>query len=92
MKTFIILCTLVVVVFGRPEVQYTDKYDTVNLDEILDNKKVLEPFIKCGLELGKCSPEGRELKCKLKCNLKREMHRLKENLLSCSHFWKNDDK
>ncbi|CAB3231653.1 unnamed protein product [Arctia plantaginis] len=66
MKTFIILCTLAVVVFGRPEDHYTDKYDTINLDEILDNRRLLEPYIKCGLELGKCSPEGKELKSHIK--------------------------
>lgn len=62
MKTFIVLALFAVVaVSARPE-QYTDKYDNVNIDEILNNKRLLVPYLKCILEQGKCSADGKELK------------------------------
>ncbi|PZC77868.1 allergen Tha p 1 [Helicoverpa armigera] len=62
MKAVFLLCLVVVAVSARPEAQYTNKYDNVNLDEILVNKRLLVPYIKCALDQGKCSPDGRELK------------------------------
>ncbi|CAG9795817.1 unnamed protein product [Diatraea saccharalis] len=63
MKSLSVLCLLVVVavVSGRPE-QYTNKYDNVNLDEILSNRRLLVPYLKCVLAQGKCSPDGKELR------------------------------
>ncbi|KAI8420344.1 hypothetical protein MSG28_008867 [Choristoneura fumiferana] len=42
--------------------KYTDKYDYLNIDEMLGNKRLITAYIKCVLEKGKCTPEGRELK------------------------------
>ncbi|XP_050674680.1 allergen Tha p 1-like [Leptidea sinapis] len=42
--------------------QYTNKYDGINLDEILSNKKVLSAYVNCLLDKGRCSVDGRELK------------------------------
>lgn len=44
--------------------QYTDRYDNVDLDEILANRRLLVPYLNCILDEGKCSPDGKELKCK----------------------------
>jgi hypothetical protein len=44
--------------------KYTTKYDNINLDEILESDRLLDNYIKCLLEKGKCTPEGIELKCK----------------------------
>ncbi|XP_075981786.1 allergen Tha p 1-like [Anticarsia gemmatalis] len=66
MKTFFILCALVVAVSARPDGFYTDKYDNVNLDEILSNKRLLGPYIKCALDQGKCAPDAKELKSHIK--------------------------
>ena len=41
---------------------YTDRYDHINIDEIIENRKLLVPYIKCTLDQGRCTPEGRELK------------------------------
>ncbi|CAH0401167.1 unnamed protein product [Chilo suppressalis] len=41
---------------------YTNKYDTVNLDQVLSNRRLLHAYIKCTLDKGKCTSEGRELK------------------------------
>nr|QGH51244.1 putative chemosensory protein 1 [Conopomorpha sinensis] len=64
MKLLIALCALAVVVAvsARPEATYTDRFDNINLDEILDNKRLLEPYVKCLLDKGRCTPDAKELK------------------------------
>lgn len=62
-----IVCVLalVAIVAARPETdKYTDRYDNIDIDEILSNRRLLTPYIKCILDQGKCSAEGKELKCK----------------------------
>ncbi|KAL5288370.1 CSP6 family protein [Megaselia abdita] len=52
-------------VFGIISAQksgYTTKYDNVDVDSILSNKRVLDNYIKCLMDKGACTPEGRELK------------------------------
>ncbi|XP_026729747.1 ejaculatory bulb-specific protein 3-like [Trichoplusia ni] len=60
MKYVLVLCALAVVALA--EDKYTDKYDNINLDEILENKRLLLAYVNCIMERGKCSPEGKELK------------------------------
>lgn len=65
MKTMIVcILALVAIVAARPDTTYTDRYDNIDIDEILSNKRLLTPYIKCMLDQGKCSAEGKELKCK----------------------------
>jgi hypothetical protein len=45
--------------------KYSSRYDTIDLDAILRNNRALNGIIKCILEKGPCSPEGRELKSKM---------------------------
>lgn len=42
--------------------RYTDKYDNFDVDQVLRNTRLLDNYIKCLLDLGRCTPEGRELK------------------------------
>ncbi|XP_050681484.1 allergen Tha p 1-like isoform X2 [Leptidea sinapis] len=67
MKSLAVVCLLALFVFAaaRPDV-YTDKYDNVDLDEILENKRLFTPYVKCILDQGKCSPDGKELKSHIK--------------------------
>jgi hypothetical protein len=44
---------------------YSSRYDNIDLDAILRNNRALNGIIKCVLEKGPCSPEGRELKSKM---------------------------
>lgn len=44
--------------------KYTTKYDNMNVDEILNNDRLLNNYFKCLMEQGKCTPEGEELKSK----------------------------
>lgn len=41
---------------------YTTKYDNINLDEILDSKRLVSNYVQCLLGNKACSPEGAELK------------------------------
>ncbi|KOB73531.1 Olfactory protein [Operophtera brumata] len=54
-------CTLLAASVAAAE-RYTDRYDDINYDEILGNKRLLVPYLKCILDKGRCTAEGRELK------------------------------
>ncbi|CAF4807634.1 unnamed protein product [Pieris macdunnoughi] len=60
MKYIILLCFLACVC-ARPET-YNNKYDGVNLRDILSNRRLLVPYILCTLEQAQCTPEGKELR------------------------------
>nr|ALT31607.1 chemosensory protein 25 [Cnaphalocrocis medinalis] len=64
MKSVIIMCLfgLAAVAYAKPSSTYTSKYDNINLQEITGNRRLLVPYVKCLLEQGKCTPEGKELK------------------------------
>ncbi|XP_049823822.1 uncharacterized protein LOC109595898 [Aethina tumida] len=65
MKTFTVIFTILVVAYvvvGRPQDQYTTKYDNIDIDRILKNERLLKNYVNCVLSKGKCSPEGSELK------------------------------
>lgn len=64
MKSSIAFCLLffVALALARPEEHYTDRYDSVNLDEVLSNRRLLEPYIKCTLDQGRCAPDAKELR------------------------------
>uniref|UniRef100_A0A0K8TVF1 Chemosensory Protein n=1 Tax=Epiphyas postvittana TaxID=65032 RepID=A0A0K8TVF1_EPIPO len=68
MKSFIVVCffALAAVAYARPGDQYTDKFDNVDLDEILSNRRLLVPYLKCVLEQGKCTADGKELRSHIK--------------------------
>nr|AOG12887.1 chemosensory protein [Eogystia hippophaecolus] len=55
--------TLVCLSIGE---QYTDRYDNINVQEVLDNKRLFNAYMKCILDKGSCTPEGRELKSHIK--------------------------
>lgn len=58
----VILAALFVVTFADDK--YTTKYDDVDLDEIIGNKRLLNNYVNCLLDKGKCTPDGQELKSK----------------------------
>nr|XP_049701113.1 ejaculatory bulb-specific protein 3 [Helicoverpa armigera] len=81
MRTFVVACLLglVAVTLARPESKYTSKYDNINLDEILANQRLLVPYLKCILEEGKCTPEGKELKSHIREALEEDCAKCTEN-------------
>lgn len=66
----VVLCCIVlsvVLVCGKPqEGTYTNKYDNFDLDSVLNNRRLLENYVNCALDKGKCTKEAAELKSKLK--------------------------
>ncbi|XP_018563006.1 ejaculatory bulb-specific protein 3 [Anoplophora glabripennis] len=42
--------------------KYSNKYDHIDIDRILSNKRVLNNYIKCILDQGPCTPDGREFR------------------------------
>lgn len=58
-----VLFAVVVNALPNP-VEYTSKYDNIDLDQILKNDRLLNNYVKCLLEKGKCTPDGQELKSK----------------------------
>lgn len=41
---------------------YPNKFDQINIETVLSNDRVLTNYIKCLLDKGACTREGRELK------------------------------
>nr|AYN07342.1 chemosensory protein 14 [Yemma signatus] len=46
--------------------KYTNKYDNVDLDSILQNDRLYKNYFNCLIGEGKCAPEGLEIKKNLK--------------------------
>lgn len=67
-KMKIIVAFLLVVaalyVDGACVEKYTTKYDSFDIDSVLSNRRLLESYVNCLLEKGKCTKEGVELKSK----------------------------
>ncbi|KAL0820643.1 hypothetical protein ABMA28_006478 [Loxostege sticticalis] len=61
MRLLLLLCLSVYLCCACAQ-SYTDRYDTVNLDDVLANKRLTVAYIKCMLDKGKCTSEGKELK------------------------------
>lgn len=55
---------VVIYVSARPEDRYTNKYDNIDVDQILRNDRLLNRYVDCVLErrTAKCPPEAIELK------------------------------
>ncbi|THK33221.1 ejaculatory bulb-specific protein 3 [Diachasma alloeum] len=58
---FVLLSCLVAVISARPD-KYTTKWDNIDVDQILNNDRILNNYVNCLLEEGNCTAEGRELK------------------------------
>lgn len=60
----LIFFIVVTVQCGTAQKQYTNKFDNVDVDGVLSNNRILTNYIKCLMDKGPCTPEGRELKSK----------------------------
>ncbi|KAF7987498.1 hypothetical protein HCN44_003260 [Aphidius gifuensis] len=81
MKVAILLLGFFAVALGHPQSTYTTKYDGVDIEMILRNPRLLNNYVNCLLDKGKCTPDGTELKTLLpdailsecsKCNPKQK--------------------
>ncbi|XP_029032665.1 ejaculatory bulb-specific protein 3-like [Osmia lignaria lignaria] len=53
---------LAVLVCALANEKYTTKYDNIDLDQILKSDRLLNNYVNCLLDLGSCTPDGKELK------------------------------
>lgn len=44
---------------------YTDKYDKLDIKSVLKSDRLLTGYIKCMMEEGSCTPEGKEIRTNL---------------------------
>ncbi|XP_032519918.1 ejaculatory bulb-specific protein 3-like [Danaus plexippus] len=58
----VIIIGLALIGVCTSEDKYTDRYDDINVDEILSNKRLFTSYIKCLMDQGRCTPEGNTLK------------------------------
>lgn len=66
------------------ESKYTQKYDHINVEMILNNDKIFKSYHKCLLGVGKCTNEGRELKTALPDALKTNCEKCSERQKSAT--------
>lgn len=66
MKCYSLILVACVVCVGlvRAQNRYTNKYDNVDVDRILSNQRILTNYLKCLMDEGPCTNEGKELKSK----------------------------
>jgi hypothetical protein len=63
MRSFVLLVVLALAASSFAEGDtYTNRFDDVNVDEIIANRRLLVPYLKCILDKGRCTAEGKELK------------------------------
>ncbi|XP_075981580.1 allergen Tha p 1-like [Anticarsia gemmatalis] len=61
MKLLIVLAVVVACALARPEDHYDDKFDNIDVDELIGSERLLKGYANCFLEKGKCTPEGKEV-------------------------------
>ncbi|KAL5243454.1 hypothetical protein ACI65C_010864 [Semiaphis heraclei] len=61
LNLFIVLVASLVC-FTLAEEKYTTKFDNFDVDKVLNNNRILTSYIKCMLDEGNCTNEGRELR------------------------------
>ena len=49
-------------VAARPEEKYTNKYDNIDIDQILHSERLLNNYYKCLMDEGRCTADANELK------------------------------
>lgn len=61
MKLIILVALCVVAATAKPAT-YTDKWDNINVDEVLESQRLLKAYVDCLLDRGRCTPDGKALK------------------------------
>jgi hypothetical protein len=60
--SFFCLIAIVCIATCQAEETYDVKYDNVDVDEILKSERLLTSYIKCLMDEGPCTEDGRDLK------------------------------
>lgn len=66
------LACCIAATWAKPGSTYTDKWDHINVDEILESDRLLKGYVDCLLDKGRCTPDGKELKTTLPDALENE--------------------
>lgn len=59
---FFFIIAVFFVASGLTEETYDGKYDSVDVDEILKSERLMTSYIKCLMDEGPCTEDGRDLK------------------------------
>nr|E0X9F6.1 RecName: Full=Allergen Tha p 1; AltName: Allergen=Tha p 1; Flags: Precursor [Thaumetopoea pityocampa]ADK47876.1 Tha p 1 allergen [Thaumetopoea pityocampa]CCJ09295.1 Tha p1 [Thaumetopoea pityocampa] len=78
MKLLILALTCAAAVWARPGETYSDKYDTIDVNEVLQSERLLKGYVECLLDKGRCTPDGKELKDTLPDALEHECSKCTE--------------
>ncbi|KAI5643025.1 insect pheromone-binding family, a10/OS-D domain-containing protein [Phthorimaea operculella] len=62
MRCLTVVVGLAVISLAASQEKYEDRYDDIDVDEIIANRRLLLPYLKCMLDQGRCTPEGKFLK------------------------------
>lgn len=62
MKGFLLVSLASLIALAVAAEKYPEKYDNVDVDRILLNNRVLTNYIRCLMDEGPCTAEGRELR------------------------------
>lgn len=57
-------CALSSTVVFADEVQYTTKYDNIDVDAVINSERLLNGYVGCLLDRTPCTPDAAELKSK----------------------------
>ncbi|XP_050425056.1 ejaculatory bulb-specific protein 3-like [Adelges cooleyi] len=58
----VLVASLAFCVAMPAEEKYTSKYDNFDVEQVLNNQRILTSYVKCMMDEGSCTNEGRELK------------------------------
>ncbi|XP_014253092.1 ejaculatory bulb-specific protein 3-like [Cimex lectularius] len=61
-KCSVFFCFVLSFVVANGAETYTDKFDNIDVDEILQNQRLYKSYFDCLKNEGKCTPDGKELK------------------------------
>lgn len=76
---FLIACVfLSVLACALADDTYTDKWDNLDLDEILSSDRLLNKYVECLLDKGRCAPDAKTLKDTLPDALENECSKCTE--------------
>nr|CAD7409210.1 unnamed protein product [Timema poppensis] len=74
----VVVVFAVVTLAEAKEERYTSRYDNVDVERILQSARLLDNYMKCLLEKGPCTPDGKEMKNLLPDALKTDCEKCTE--------------
>ncbi|XP_044726922.1 ejaculatory bulb-specific protein 3-like [Chrysoperla carnea] len=89
-----VIVAFATIVYAAPQSGYSTKFDSIDLEAIIANDRLVDSYVACLLERGKCTAEGEELKKNMKdavetCCSKCSDKQKKGTRIAFSHLEKN---